>query len=203
MYGHAFYIDQPVKRIWYAWSVMRGDEFWRETIGDVFCNYAGVPNELHKLFRGEHRFEPSVIINTETLLGAHLEGDQWVDAMVIGEIRQLTQQGFSRERIREIIINVDDAVRDIRCLRSALTVNSGLYYDRNESIISDDEWDQMALKLVEMQQRYFYVLPFVDFFDTAFDGFDGSTGYHLPYRVEPFLTHISRALEYFEKYKKV
>ncbi|QXO10085.1 hypothetical protein pEaSNUABM37_00124 [Erwinia phage pEa_SNUABM_37] len=203
MYGHAFYFDQPVKRIWYSWSVLRGDDYWRESIAEVFYDPARVPNELYRLFRGEHRFEPSVVVNSETIIGAHLEGDQWVDAAVIGEIRQLTQQGFSRDRIREIVINVDDAVRRIRCLRSALTVNAGLYYDRNESIISDEEWDLMALKLVEMQQRYFYVLPFVDFFDSAFDGFDGSTGFHLPYRVEPFLTHMSRAVEFFEKHRKV
>lgn len=203
VYGHAFYFDQPVKRIWYTCGELPANQHWAMIVKEVFNDPVNVPNELYDLFRGKHRFEPSVMVNTEMDLGYLADGEAWVDAKVRNDIRTLTEQGFSHARIRELLINVDDAVRAIRCLRSALTVNAGLYYDLNETAITDHQWDEMALALVALQKRYAHVLPFVDFFDSAFDGFDGSTGFHLPYRVEPFLTNIKRAAEYLEKHRKL
>lgn len=202
-YGHMFYFDQPVRRIWYTHGDLPAAAHWEKVIKAVFDKPVSIPNELYRIFRGPHRFEPSVMVSTQHGFATQEEAEQWVDGMIMGEIRQLSNQGYGGEVIRETIINVDHIVRTIRRHRSAVTVNAGLYYDHAETAIEDWQWDEMAYRLVDLQKRYYFILPFVDFFDSHFNDFDASTGFDLPYRNEPFYTHIVRAIEYLEKHRKL
>lgn len=202
-YGHMFYFDQPVRRIWYTHGDLPAAAHWEKVIKAVFDEPLSVPNELYRIFRGVHRFDPSVVATTQHGFKTQEEAEQWVDAMVMGEIRHLSGNGYDGKVIRETVINVDDVVRKIRQLRSAVTVNAGLYYDKNETAIEDWKWDEMAYRLVDLQKRYYFILPFVDFFDSHFHDFDASTGFDLPYRIEPFYSHIERAMQYLEKHRKL
>lgn len=202
-YGHMFYFDQPVRRIWYTHGELPAAAHWEKVIKDVFATPVSVPNELYVMFRGEHRFEPSVMVSTQQGFETQAEAEHWVDAMVMGQIRHLSNNGFDGRVIRESVINIDDLVRRIRRLRSAVTVNAGLYYDKNETAVEDWQWDEMAYRLVDLQKRYYFVLPFVDFFDSYFHGFDASTGFDLPYRIDPFYTHVERAVQHLDKHRKL
>lgn len=198
-----FYFDQPVRRIWYTHGELPAAAHWEKVIKAIFDNPVSVPNELYCLFRGEYRFNPSVVTSTQHGFETLEEADRWVDAMVMGEIHHLAGNGYDGKVIRESIINVDDIVRTIRRHRSALTVNAGLYYDKNETAIPDWKWDEIAYHLVDLQKRYHFILPFVDFFDSHFNGFDASTGFDLPYRIEPFYSHVERAMRYLEQHRKL
>lgn len=193
-HGYTYYIDQPLRRIWFTCGMLPAMDHW----GAVIQSPQTLPNELYRLVAGECKHVPLVVVGTEFNLvdGDHEAAENWMTEAVIAEIKNLQQGGYGVDVIRETVINVDEAVRMIRCLRSALTVNAGLYYDHDTTAVTDEEWDAMAYKLVELHERYAYALPYVNFFDQEFQDFDGSTGYHLPYRLEPFTHHIQRALEY-------
>jgi len=203
VYGHTFYFDQPVRRIWYTYGKQPAALYWDEVVKAALTQPTTVPNEIYNLLAGEHKFTPSVMVVSECGFATEEEAQAWVDGVTLAEINQLSASGYDGKVIRETIINVDHQVRVIRRLRSALTVNAGLYYDKNETAIPDWRWDEMAYQLVALQQRFFYILPFVDFFDFEFNGFDGSTGFDLPYRTEPFIDHIERALVYLEQHRKL
>lgn len=68
-------------------------------------------------------------------------------------------------------------VARIRQLRLNMLVHSYIYYTLNESIISDHEWQRRADELVVLQQQG---RGNINCYDAAFEGWDGSTGYHLP-----------------------
>lgn len=64
--------------------------------------------------------------------------------------------------------------------RRQLLVHSYLYYELNDSIISDDAWSKWALELEELQREYPEESSKAVFFD-EFNGFDHSTGAGLNY----------------------
>lgn len=104
--------------------------------------------------------------------------ERWLDELMRVDVEK-GDQGCS--------INIDHLKRRIRRLRSVVTVNAGLYYDNDAPQITDAQWDEFAYKLVELQKRYHWLLPHIDFFDSYFYDFDGSTGMHLPYRDAYFM----------------
>jgi hypothetical protein len=55
-------------------------------------------------------------------------------------------------------------------------VHSYIYYELNQNLVPDDTWQQWANQLVALQQDN--PTP-IGFFDDLFNGFDGSTGFHL------------------------
>ena len=61
-------------------------------------------------------------------------------------------------------------------LRLSLLVHSYLYYHRNETLISDHQWQSLANELVELQRYRHYI----NCYDVPFKDWDASTGYHLP-----------------------
>ena len=67
----------------------------------------------------------------------------------------------------------------IQRLRLQILVHSCIYYNLNTNLISDKEWDELAIDLVRLQKRYPKTSAEV-VFAKAFDGFDGSTGFDLP-----------------------
>jgi len=68
-------------------------------------------------------------------------------------------------------------VERIRQLRLNMLVHSYIYYTMNESLISDHEWQRRADELVALQAQH---TAKINCYDAAFDGWDASTGYHLP-----------------------
>lgn len=54
-----------------------------------------------------------------------------------------------------------------------MLVHSYIYYTLNDSIIGDDTWQKWANHLVRINRP-------TGFYDEAFDGWDGTTGHHLP-----------------------
>jgi hypothetical protein len=118
---------------------------------------------------------------TDLDTGKEKDPEAWLDE----KIKQLVEKGD-----QACSINVDHLRRRIRRLRSALTVNSGFYYDNwqgGETRIGDHRWDELAYMLVDLQKRYHWLLPHINFFDDYFNDFDGSTGMHLPYRDAYFM----------------
>ena len=83
-----------------------------------------------------------------------------------------------------------------RCsfLQRKIIINSIIYYELNESLMSDQKFDKMCRSLLKGIQHtknyqrsdYFYV-----FYD-----FDGSTGFHLYHRLEDddkeYLMHLAK-----------
>jgi len=110
--------------------------------------------------------------------GKEKDPEIWLDELMHSDVQQGNQASS---------ININHLKRRIRRLRSVVTVNAGLYYDNDEPMITDQQWDEFAYKLVELQKRYHWLLPHIDFFDNYFYDFDGSTGMHLPYRDAYFM----------------
>ena len=69
----------------------------------------------------------------------------------------------------------------IKQLRSVMLIHSCLYYELNDSVMSDNEWQRLADELTELQTKYPDECA-MNFYDQWFENWDGSTGYHLPLR---------------------
>lgn len=61
----------------------------------------------------------------------------------------------------------------IRRLRAQMLIHSYIYYELDDVIIDDHTWQHRANELAKINRA-------VGFYDKAFEGWDGSTGYHLP-----------------------
>lgn len=64
----------------------------------------------------------------------------------------------------------------IKQRRAQVLVHSYIYYELNESLVSDGQWQGWADELIELHKIH----NCVEFYDEAFKGWDGSTGMHLP-----------------------
>lgn len=69
----------------------------------------------------------------------------------------------------------------IRQRRAQMLIHSCIYYELNDNIISDHQWQAWADEL-EMLQRKNPKACQIDFFDYEFKDWNGSTGNHLPHR---------------------
>ncbi|MEH7117241.1 hypothetical protein V7128_07440 [Neobacillus vireti] len=79
-----------------------------------------------------------------------------------------------------------------------LTVHSFLYYQLNESIISDHTFDLWSKELVDLMEQYPEEFKQTVFYND-FKDFDGSSGFDLPYG-NPNIQSIGyRLLEYHRK----
>lgn len=72
--------------------------------------------------------------------------------------------------------------------RRQLTVHSFLYYQLNTNIISDITFDTWAKELADLQEAYPKLSKEVPF-AKEFEGFDGSSGFDLPY-TNPYFQDI-------------
>lgn len=106
--------------------------------------------------------------------------------------KRKSRGGIPRPRIRgthhltQIGVEVDEIRSLILRRRLQLLVHSYIYYDLNENLISDDTWSRWARELVQLQAKYPNIARRVDYHE-GFIGFDGSTGFDLPYR-QPEIT---------------
>lgn len=75
--------------------------------------------------------------------------------------------------------------------RTQMLIHSYLYYWLDDPIWSDDKWQQVADDLTTLQEMY--PEP-IGFFDSEFDGWNGSTGMHLPHdeRIACMATEVYR-----------
>ena len=75
----------------------------------------------------------------------------------------------------------NDVAAKIQRRRYQVLVHSLLYYELDINLVSDSQWATWAKELAELQSAHPDIASRVIFAD-AFKGFDGSTGFHLPYR---------------------
>lgn len=62
-------------------------------------------------------------------------------------------------------------------LRSGMLIHSYIYYSLDSNLITDHQFDERAAELADLQQQLFMQ---VGWYDDAFAGWTGATGYHLP-----------------------
>lgn len=82
--------------------------------------------------------------------------------------------------------------------RRQVTLHSCIYYRLNDSIISDSTFDQWCNELVELQANYPGIAKTCEMHD-KFEGFDGSTGFHLSH--DP--GWVARAQQMLPKFKEM
>lgn len=79
-------------------------------------------------------------------------------------------------------INYDEPVAaKIQQRRYQILVHSLLYYELDFTLVPDNQWAIWAKELVELQTSHPSISSQVIFAE-AFKGFDGSTGFYLPYK---------------------
>lgn len=81
--------------------------------------------------------------------------------------------------------------------RLQLLVHSSIYYVFGTSLITDEQWKQWALDLMDLQSRYPELAREV-VYDNAFHDFDPSTGYHLPIRDEAVISRALHLIRYHD-----
>ena len=84
-------------------------------------------------------------------------------------------------KIKKLANYNDPVVELIRQRRAQMLIHSCLYYEMNESIVTDHQWQAWANELAKLQQDH----PdkcVIGFYDDEFQDWDGSSGYHLPLR---------------------
>ena len=67
----------------------------------------------------------------------------------------------------------------IRRRRAQMLVHSFLYYQMDDPVISDDQWQVWADELAQLQKDYPKLCK-IGYYDKDFADWDGSTGMHLP-----------------------
>lgn len=82
----------------------------------------------------------------------------------------------------------------ISSLRRQVIVHSILYYEMDSPVISDERFDTLGRKLVEMCNKHQEAAAHADYFYCMHD-FDGNTGFDICSRLEEhdrrYLTHIA------------
>lgn len=77
----------------------------------------------------------------------------------------------------------DEKIIRINFLQRKILLNSMMYYQHDKNFISDFHYDECCKELVKLQKAY--GPDFIDdsMYGYVFYDFDGSTGYHLYYRL--------------------
>lgn len=78
------------------------------------------------------------------------------------------------------VSGIQSIYEKIKQRRRQLLVHSYIYYELDESIISDSKWSKWAMELVELQRNYPEESKQVEFYD-MFKDWDGSSGAFLNY----------------------
>lgn len=60
-----------------------------------------------------------------------------------------------------------------------MLIHSCLYYELDTNIVSDHQWQAWANELAALQNDYPQDCN-INFYDKEFEGWNGSTGHHLP-----------------------
>ena len=67
----------------------------------------------------------------------------------------------------------------IKRRRSQMLIHSYMYYEKDNPVISDDQWQVWADELEKLQKTYPEHCK-LDWYDNVFADWDGATGCHLP-----------------------
>ena len=82
--------------------------------------------------------------------------------------------------------------------RKQMAVHSCLYYEMNENIVSDDQWQKWADELEQLQRDY-PEHQNIGFMDSQFYDWTGATGNHLNHRHPWTYKKALQLLEYRRK----
>lgn len=97
--------------------------------------------------------------------------------------------------IDEQPITYDDSIAArIQQRRYQILVHSLLYYELDMTLVSDAKWAEWGKELAELQNAHPDTASQV-IFAQAFKGFDGSTGFNLPYKDEQVVNIALRLLK--------
>lgn len=86
----------------------------------------------------------------------------------------------------------------IRQRRAQMLVHSCIYYELNDSVVSDDQWQKWADELERLQREHPEFTK-IGFFDWEFRDWTGATGAHLNHREPWVLAKAKYVLETFNK----
>lgn len=85
-----------------------------------------------------------------------------------------------------------DIYNRIQRRRLQLLVNSCIYYEMDNNLVSDRTYDAWGKELAQLQNDYPDISKNVIWAD-AFDGWDGTTGFHLPIK-DPWVMQKARKI---------
>lgn len=83
----------------------------------------------------------------------------------------------------------------IKQRRSQMLIHSCLYYELDDPIVSDDQWQNWADELEKLQKENPDKCR-IGFFDMEFFDWDGTTGSHLPHRHPWVYKKAKQVLDY-------
>lgn len=95
-------------------------------------------------------------------------------------------------------MTTDQIKEFIQRRRSQMLVHSCIYYQMDDNVVSDDQWQQWANELAEIQYKYPKCCK-IKFFDRDFAGWDGTSGAFLPLKNEWVWNKALYVLELHEK----
>lgn len=106
----------------------------------------------------------------------------------------------SAETDEQIVLGtLDNTVRIqefIHRRRRQMIIHSVIYYRMDDNVISDDQWQEWANQLRDVQNRYPH-LKAIGYHDDLFEEWDGSTGMHLD--LHQYYTQAQRIIGYHRR----
>lgn len=75
-----------------------------------------------------------------------------------------------------MVNSVQTLSEKIKQRRTQMLIHSYLYYTLDDTVITDEKWQQWADELTELQKQK----KEIGFYDKEFSDWNGSTGMHLP-----------------------
>ncbi len=98
-------------------------------------------------------------------------------------------------------VSTFDIANKIKRRRAQMLVHSCIYYELNDSIISDHQWQEWADELQQLQTQHPDCID-INFFDWEFRNWDGATGNHLPHRDPWVFAKANYILEISQNYPR-
>jgi len=197
-------LNAPVKRYYFGVCGEANPlEAGSQLIQAVREKKGWVPSELCRLFSLENLSDTIAYRVEGVALDSEEEVEDWIAENIRRAFKSAMKKPTAHEQATKLneCVNIDHVLRRIRRLRSVVTFNAGVYYEHNDTWITDQQWDAKAYLLVKLQKDFAYLLPYVGFFDHEFKDFDGSTGMHLPYNDGYFRDVYYRLQEYRQTLK--
>lgn len=99
-------------------------------------------------------------------------------------------------------VSTFDIVDKIKRRRAQMLIHSCIYYEMDDSIISDHQWQAWADELQQLQTNHPDCVK-IDFFDWEFRNWDGATGNHLPHRDPWVFAKANYILQISQKYPRM
>lgn len=92
---------------------------------------------------------------------------------------------MNKKQTISIVLPTDPAklaiISKIKQRRAQMLIHSAIYYDLNDNVVSDDQWQKWANELEKLQKDNADCCK-IGYFDADFADWDGTTGAMLQYR---------------------